>query len=155
MLHYHVRSLAVAIMVAGCAHSTSTNLSAQSPSELNTYPQRYHGQNVVVEGFVTLAPGAHNIYQSKALKIEFERQWKSGDSAFDPKTYQAYCLTIANPEALLANREALNGMTITVMGKFVDNYLGGKIDLGACPLPTAILIDVDDLKRRYPSAFTN
>jgi hypothetical protein len=36
--------------------------------------------------------------------------------------------------------------------KFIANYLDGtRIDLGACPLPTAIIIDESDFKQRYPS----
>ena len=36
--------------------------------------------------------------------------------------------------------------------KFIDNYQIGKtVDLGACPLPTAIIIDNAALARRYPS----
>lgn len=55
----------------------------------------------------------------------------------------------------MEKQQKLNGTTITVRGKFLANYLDGKIDLGACPLPTAISIDVDDLKQRYPSIFSN
>ena len=44
--------------------------------------------------------------------------------------------------------------TITVLGKFVDDYLGPRtLDLGACPLPTALYIDYADLRRRYPALF--
>lgn len=125
---------------------------AVSPSDLNAAPERYHDKVVVVEGFLTLVPEAHNLYQSKALRAEFERRWDADDPAFDPKAYQAYCLTIANPDALMVKREALNGTNITIKGKFLADYLDGKIDLGACPLHTAIVIDVDDLRRRYPLA---
>lgn len=142
--------LALALMMTGCAHSALTSAGAVTPSDLNAAPERYHDKTVVVEGFVTLVPEAHNLYQSKALKAEFEQRWDADDPAFDPKTYQAYCLTIANPDALAAKREDLNGTTITVKGKFLADSLDGKIDFGACPLPTAIVIDVDDLKRRYP-----
>jgi hypothetical protein len=39
---------------------------------------------------------------------------------------------------------------LIVQGKFIDNYLDGhSIDLGACPLPTAVTIDEKDFKRRY------
>lgn len=147
--------LTLALAMTGCAHSASTSAGAVSPSDLNAAPAQYHDKTVVVEGFLTLVPEAHNLYQSKTLKEEFERRWDADDSAFDPKAYQAYCVTIANPDALMVKRDALNGTTITVRGKFLADYLDGKIDLGACPLPTAIVIDVDDLKRRYPSIFAN
>jgi len=126
---------------------------AVSPSALNAAPEKYHDKTVVVEGFLTLVPEAHNLYQSQVLKAEFEQRWDAEDPAFDPKDYQVYCLTISNPEALMVKREALNGTTITIKGKFLADYLDGKIDLGACPLPTAIEVDVDDLRRRYPSIF--
>ncbi|WP_349985834.1 hypothetical protein ABRP17_009675 [Stenotrophomonas sp. WHRI 8082] len=147
--------LTLALVMIGCAHSAPTSGGAVSPSDLNAAPEQYRDKTVVVEGFLTLVPEAHNLYQSKALKAEFERRWDADDPAFDPKAYQAYCLTIANPDALTVKRELLDGTTITVKGKFLADYLVGKIDLGACPLPTAIVIDVDDLRRRYPSIFTN
>jgi len=144
----------VLVLVAGCAHSAPLSDDATSPSVLNAAPQQYRDKTVVVEGYLTLVPEAHNLYQSKELKAEFERRWDAEDPSFDPKTYQEYCLTVANPGALM-EKQQLNGITITVRGKFLANYLDGKIDLGACPLPTAILIDVDDLKQRYPSIFSN
>lgn len=147
--------LAFALVVAGCAHSVPTSAGIVSPDDLNATPERYHDETVMVKGFITLVPEAHNLYQSKALKAEFERRWDAEDPAFEPSAYQTYCLTIANPEALMPKREALNGTTITVKGKFLADYLEGKIDFGACPLPTAIVIDVDDLKRRYPSIFAD
>jgi hypothetical protein len=155
MLKFRLALLALTFLAAGCAHSAAMRERTASPSELNSDPRKYHEQTVVVEGFLTLAPEAHSFYQSKKLKAEFERRWDSDDPAFDPKAYQGYCLTIANPDALMAKRDALNGATITVRGKFLADYLDGKIDLGACPLPTAIVIDVDDLKSRYPSIFAD
>lgn len=143
------------LVMAGCAHSALMGTETLSPSELNSAPEKYHDKIVEVEGLVTIVPEAHNLYQSKALKAEFERLWDADNPAFDPKSYQAYCLTIANPDALMGQREALNGTTITVRGKFLADYLDGQIDLGACPLPTAIVVDVDDLRRRYPSIFAN
>ena len=150
-----VSFLALSLVMAGCTHSALMSAETLSPSELNTTPGKYHDKIVVVEGLFTLVPEAHNLYQSKALKAEFERRWDADDPTFDPKSYQAYCLTIANPDALMGEREALNGTTITVKGKFLADYLDGQIDLGACPLPTAIVVDVDDLRRRYPSIFAN
>ncbi|MGV8941508.1 MULTISPECIES: hypothetical protein [unclassified Lysobacter] len=155
MTNIRVPVLAFVLVMAGCAHLASTSPETVSPSELNTYPQRYHEQTVTVEGFLTLVPEAHNLYQSKALKAEFGRRWDAEDPTFDPKAYEGYCLTVANPDALMVKQEALNGTTITVKGRFLADYLDGAIDLGACPLPTAIVIDVDDLKRRYPSIFAD
>lgn len=143
------------LVLTGCAHSAQTGTGTLSPSELNSAPEKFHDRIVVVEGLFTIVPEAHNLYQSKTLKAEFERRWDADDPTFDPNAYQAYCLTIANPDALTREREALNGNTIMVKGKFLADYLDGQIDLGACPLPTALVIDVEDLRRRYPSIFAN
>lgn len=140
---------------AGCAHTGAPKTSGVTPSELNTHPHQYHEKNVLIRGYMTLAPEAHNLYESRKLALEFERRWDREDPTFDPAKYDNYCLTIANPDELMSKREALNGTTITVKGKFLADYLDGKIDLGACPLPTAIVVDMDDLRRRYPSIFTN
>ncbi len=142
-----------AILATSCVHSKQPSLQATSPSALNAAPQQFRDQIVVVEGYLTLSPEAHNLYQTKELKAEFEKRWDAEDPAFDPKAYQGYCLTIANPDVLMEKQQALNGKTITVKGKFLSNYLDGKVDLGACPLPSAIVIDLDDLKQRYPSIF--
>jgi hypothetical protein len=45
----------------------------------------------------------------------------------------------------------MHGKTVAVRGKFIKDYKhDGFIDLGACPLAGALLIDGDDLARRYP-----
>jgi len=150
-----VSFLALALAIAGCVHAAPTGVGVVSPGDLNAAPEQYRDKTVVVKGFLTLVPEAHNLYQSKELKAEFERLWDAEDPEFYPRAYQAYCLTIANPDALTIKAEALDGTTVTVKGKFLADYLDGKMDFGACPLPTAIVIDVDDLRRRYPSIFTN
>jgi len=123
-----------------------------TPSELNASASKYAGQNVVVRGYVTLGPEAHSLYESEQLKKEFARRWDT-DKGFDPNKYAVYCLTIANPDLLYGKRDTVSGKTITVKGKFVDDYLNGRVDFGACPLPTAIIIDEADLKARYPEIF--
>lgn len=155
MTAHHSLLLALALVVTGCAHVVPASVRTLSPSELNKDSQHYNNKDVVVQGFLTIGPEAHNLYQSQALKVEFERRWDADDPAFDPTAYKAYCLTIANPNVLLDKRETLNKTTVTLKGKFLADYLNGGIDLGACPLPTAIMIDVDDLKARYPETFPN
>ncbi|HJU38433.1 MAG TPA: hypothetical protein VJ724_02595 [Tahibacter sp.] len=148
--------LATVLAIAGCARSTLMRSDILSPLELNTNPQRYHGQVILVRGYVTLVPEGHNLYQSRKLAIEFDNRWGTGDPKFDARDYFAYCLTIANPHALMPARRALHRATITVKGTFLADYLGERdIDFGACPLNTGIVIDTDDLKRRYPSIFAN
>lgn len=138
-----------AMLVSGCA-ATAVRSDALSPSQLNANPARYDGKTVVVRGFVKLAPEGHVLYESEALDAEFKKGWDSGNNNFDPRKYEKYCLTIANPELLYKNQSAVNGKTLVMTGKFIAHYLDGRImDLGACPLPTAITIDESDLKQRY------
>jgi len=130
------------LFVTGCSFA---------PSQLNANPPRYSGVTVVVRGFVKLTPEAHVLYESRALDGEVQRGQESGNRGFDVRKYEKYCLTIANPELLYKNRATVNAKTIIFQGKFIDNYQIGKtVDLGACPLPTAIIIDNAALARRYP-----
>ena len=139
------------LFASGCSLN-SLQREPLSLSELNGNAARYNGQVVVVRGYVKLAPEGHVLYESQALDAEFRKGWDSGSHDFDVKKYQKYCLTIANPDLLYKNQATVNGKTLILQGKFVDDYLEGRtIDLGACPLPSAIIIDESNLKRRYGS----
>jgi hypothetical protein len=139
------------LLVSGCS-LTPIQRAPLSPSELNVNATQYNRQTVVVRGFIKLAPEGHVLYESEALDTEFRKGWDSGSRDFDLKKYEKYCLTIANPDLLYRNQATVNGKTLVVQGTFVDDYLDGHtVDLGACPLPTAIIIDEKDLKRRYGS----
>lgn len=139
------------VVLTGCAiHKVPGPL--LTASELNTNAANFNGQTVEVRGYVLLAPEGHTIYESKKLSSEFERGMSAGHRDFDPKKYEKYCLTIANPDFLFRNIRTVNKKTLIMRGKFIDDYLGpDKIDLGACPLPTAIIIDEEDLRHRYPA----
>jgi hypothetical protein len=143
----------LASLTMGCTHTAPAQERALTPSNLNLNPEKYSGQEVIVQGYLTLGPEAHNIYESESLKREFEKRWDT-DDGFDPKAYVKYCLTIANPDFLYSRKGEIAGKTIVVKGRFIEKYLDGRIDLGACPLPTAILIDEADLRQRYPTIFT-
>ncbi|HZT02021.1 MAG TPA: hypothetical protein VFA39_07155 [Steroidobacteraceae bacterium] len=131
------------LLLTGCAFT---------PSQLNANPARYSGIVVVVRGFVKLAPETHVLYESQALNGEVQRGQESGNRGFDRRKYAKYCVTIANPELLYKNRTAVDAKTLIFRGKFIDDYQSGKtVDLGECPLPTAIMIDYAALARRYPS----
>jgi hypothetical protein len=139
------------LLVSGCSLSPE-HRRPLSPSELNANATQYNGQTVVVRGYIKLAPEGHVLYESEALDAEFRKGWDSGSRDFDVKKYEKYCLTIANPDLFYRNQAAVNGKTLVVRGKFVDDYLDGHtVDLGACPLPTAIIVDENDLRRRYGS----
>lgn len=139
------------LLASGCS-LTPMLREILSPRELNANVARYNGQTVVVRGYIKLAPEAHVLYESEALDAEFRKGWDSGSRDFDVRKYEKYCLTIANPDLLYRNQAAVNGRTLVMEGKFVDDYLNEHtIDLGACPLPTAIIVDESDLKRRYGS----
>jgi hypothetical protein len=134
----------------GCSHAASVRDDALSPSQLNANAAHYNGAQITVSGYLKLGPESHVLYESKELDEEFKKRWDSGSSDFNPKDYEKYCLTIGNPKLLYENRLKVVGKTIVVKGRFVDNYLDAQhIDLGACPLPTAIIIDESDLKQRY------
>ncbi|RUL68510.1 hypothetical protein [Dyella choica] len=127
-----------------------------SPSELNAHPAAFQHKKVTVRGYVTLKPEGHNLYESKALSDEFNKVWDSGSMSLDQRKYTHYCLTIANPGLMYRNRDTLKGKTLVVKGEFLaDHITPHKIDLGACPLPTSILIDMNDLKRRYGNLLPN
>ena len=113
-----------------------------SPSQLNGAMARYNGQHVLVRGFVMLGPEGHVLYQSKALHDQASEKWNSGKSDFDPKQYEKYCLTIANPSFIKQMLHGKSQGAFIVTGKFISDYLDGHtIDLGACPLPSAIILD--------------
>lgn len=151
MLRFKLAFVGVVILIASCS-VMSRHRELLTPEQLNENPAGYNGKIVAVRGFVKLAPEGHVLYESQALSDEFASELKSSGGRFDARKYNKYCLTIANPGLLYKNRSTINGKTIIVEGKFVDNYLDGTvIDLGACPLPTAIFVDYADLERRYGS----
>lgn len=138
-----------ALFVSGCSVDAGRT-EPLSPSRCNTQAARYNGQTVVVRGYIKLASEGHALYESHALDEEFRKGWDSGSRDFDARRYEKYCLTIANPDLLYRNQAAVNGKTLILKGKFIANYLdGNRVDLGACPLPTAIIIDESDLRHRY------
>jgi hypothetical protein len=131
------------LFVTGCSFT---------PSQLNANPALYGGKTVVVRGFVKLTPEVHVLYESRAHNDELHRESASGNPGFGLGKDEKYCVTIANPELLYKNRATVTAKKIVVQGKFIDTYqVGETVDLGACPLPTAIIIDNDALVRRYPS----
>lgn len=148
-------SIVACAFTSGCAHVAGGAISTLRPSDLNSKVSTYDGRDVVVQGYVTLEPEGHTLYESKALFDEFGRRWDAGKKDFEPNTYDKYCLTIANPELLYDELEVFAKKTITVKGKFEANYMTNRVDFGACPLPTAIVIDEADLKRRYQSIFSD
>jgi hypothetical protein len=125
-------------------------------SELNANPDHYDGKEISVRGYIVLTPEAHILYESKSLNKKWIKAVKENKNNFDPKAWRKYCLTIANPRLLLDHRDALTGKTFVLTGTFLSHYLDGQsVDLGACPLPTAILLDEAEFKRTYltgPSA---
>jgi len=127
-----------------------------TPSKLNANPSAYKNKDVTVRGYVTLEPEGHNFYESKELNEQFRKGFDAGSKDFHARDYINYCLTIANPDLMYRNRATLRGRTLVVKGRFLDDYRNPSvIDLGACPLPTAILIDMDDFKLRYGNLLPN
>ncbi len=138
-----------AIMIlAGCAEPN-----VLSPTQLNSNPMLYNGMTVSVRGYVVLAPEGHNLRDSKEVFDEFARHFDPSlprDPTFDVRNHENECLTIGNPGFLYDHIDVFKGKTIIFRGRFITDYLNDHVvDLGACPLPTALIIDIDDLKARY------
>ena len=124
------------------------------PSELNANASRFNGQTIAVRGYVRIVPEGHNLYESKELDEAFGKIVASGGKDFRPAEWNKYCLTIANPGPLYKHEAKVNGQTLTLTGKFMNDYLKpNMIDIGACPQPTAIVVDYSDLQKRYPLLF--
>ena len=143
-------------LIFGLMSSACAQDKVLSPSTLNSDPGAYKDRDVTVRGYVTLEPEGHNLYESTELNEQFRNGFDAGTKDFHVRDYMKYCLTIANPDLMYRNRAALLGKTLVVKGKFLSDYLSpGVIDLGACPLPTAILIDMNDFKIRYGKLLPN
>lgn len=122
-----------------------------TPSELNTNAAKFKGHTVEVRGYIVLGPESRDLFESKSIFSESERGYHSDSRDFDPRKYDNDCVTIANPDLLFRNGRTVNYKTLIIRGKFIDDYLRpGMINLDACS-PTAIIIDEDDLRHRYPA----
>lgn len=138
------------MVLAACAAATPEHERALSPSELNATPAIYDGQAISVTGYLILKPEAHVMYESQALNDEFREKIRSGSPDFDAKTYNKYCLTLLNVKFLQEHRSTFTGKTVTLTGHFKSRYLDGTIiDLGACPLLTALILDDDSVQAAY------
>jgi len=138
------------VVLTGCAiHKVpGTFLTA---SELNTNVANYNGQTIEMRGYIVLGPESRDLFESKRIFSEIERGYHSGSRDFDMKKYDKDCVTIANPDFLFRNGRTVNYKTLIIRGKFIDDYLGPRtINLDACS-PTAIIIDEEDLRHRYPA----
>lgn len=156
MIAYINRRFVATVLFAAMSLNACAQETALSPSTLNANPQAYRDQTITVRGYVTLEPEGHTLYESKELNVKFRNGFDSDNENFRVRDYMKYCLTIANPELMYRNRETLSGKTLTVKGKFLADYRKpNSIDLGACPLSTAIFVDTDDLKRRYGDLLPN
>lgn len=135
-------ALLVSIAACGCTSAIGSQGTALRPSQLNAHPERYDGRMVAVRGFLIIKPESHVLYESRALSDEYARRWRSEDPSFDPKDYNKYCLTIANPQFFDRIKRQVAGSVFTVRGKFLATYRGPRdIDIGSCALPTGILVD--------------
>jgi hypothetical protein len=122
-------------------------------SGLNSDADKFDGHVISVKGYLILGSEAHNLRESKLLYEEFARHYELGaarDPEFNPEKYFKFCLTIANPDFLLLHYKEFNEKTVVITGRFDSHYLKpNMIDIGACPLPTAIWINFRDFRRRY------
>jgi hypothetical protein len=94
-------------------------------SQLNSDPDTYDGQDVVVKGYAILEPHNHLLYDSRKA---FTRRNEYHDN-------DKHCLTIINPGFLFRAKGQswdLTKHTLTLSGKFFAHYLDRVVDLGAC-----------------------
>lgn len=141
--------LFIMLVSCSCSHTLADGNGNLRPSELNAKPSIYDGKYITVEGYIIIKPSAHVLYESKAIQMNFERLWNSNNPSFDPRSFFKYCVTIANRNDLV-NLSTRLPDHVSVRAKFIAKYLDDRhFDPGSCPLPTAVIIDVDDLKRRY------
>ena len=145
----------VLFVAIGCMEAGESAETVLSVSELNTHPALYNAKTVVLSAYVRIAPEGHSLYESKEKNDEFVEAFNHHMKPhFDFKKYDSYCLTIANPDFFYAHADVLNGKTVVVRGKFLATYLGpNEYEHGACPISTGIVIDVDELERRYRGMF--
>lgn len=128
------------LLVAACGSTDVGRNDFKYPSQLNANPALFDGQEVLVRGYLELEPEAHSLVDSREIVEAGKQQWKSG--TFDPPHGMEYCLTIINPSFFDASRAKLRGHTIMVRGRFVAKYLTGNfVDLGACGVPSGIVVD--------------
>lgn len=137
MLLRRLASLALsAWLVAGCATLEGPVL---SPSELNRGAKEYNNKEVTVRGYVILSPAGHILYESKRMYKNFEHEWQGLSENINE--YDKFCLTIANPVFIRDKYPKLSRRPVVVRGVFLENYLDeNSIDIGACPLNTAIIV---------------
>ena|SRR6266853_7048847 len=137
-------------LVSACAGTQRDRVTPLSPSVVNADPSAYDGKQVAIVGYIILGPETHVMYESRALHEEFGRKFDKNPPDFDPKSYSRYCLTLDNSKFLDQHRSTFSGRTLRLKGVFKSNYLDGSIvDLGACPLPTALSLDEKDVEDLY------
>lgn len=139
-----------ALALVGCAAAQPAETPALSPSALNANPAAYDGQLVTVTGYLVLKPETHLLYESKELDQAFRQKLAEKPPSIDFGQWDKYCLTVLNLKFLQEHRAAFNGKTVTLTGHFKSKYLDGAVvDLGACPLPTALVLDDASVQKAY------
>lgn len=66
-------------------------------------------------------------------------------------TYEADKITLLNQGAIWKNRDVLDGKTLVLKGKFINDYnydIGERVDLQACSTK-ALIIDEDHFRRDF------
>jgi len=160
------------LAIASCAHHVYSvpvptdsdflyHIDLVSVRELNSNPEKYHGQTVYVRGYLLLFPPSHNFYNSKEdyeIFSQARRNYNPFLGQFDFEIYRRNCFSIANPYGLLRQISRLDGATVIIKGEYISDFylLEPVIDFGSCSITSgpALVMDYDDFKRRYPSVFS-
>jgi len=167
----HIVFVMFVLATVGCAHQASFvptdseflyHIDLVSVRELNSNPEKYHGQTVYVRGYLWLSPvPVHNFYESKEDYEIFKQAQKNDNpflAHFDFESYRRNCFAIANPYGLLRQISRLDGATVIIKGEYISDFylLEPVIDFGSCSITSgpALVMDYDDFKRRYPTVFS-
>jgi len=148
--HHIFRLVFVALAACAAAQSAEALAQALSPSAINANPAAYDGQAVTVTGYLVLKPEAHVLYESRELDQAFRKELAERPPTIDFSQWDKYCLTVLNVKFLQEHRSAFDGKTVTLTGHVKSEYLDGTVvDLGACPLPTALILDDQSVQKLY------
>ncbi|MBN8480991.1 MAG: hypothetical protein J0L88_05295 [Xanthomonadales bacterium] len=113
---------------------------AITPVDVNLSPEKFNGQRISVEGYLTLRRESHVIFQSKDLVMELKAKIDGGHD-FEIGDYSEFCVTVLVSQGFKVSNKMRDGMNAVVTGVFRDNYLDGStIDIGACPTKGALEI---------------
>ena len=146
-LYMSKRMLVILLLVPleGCVHQVVPP--TVRPSEINQNIDNYVGRKVEVSGLLRFRTHGHSMFESSQLEDAFARGLKT--PGFDPRGFDKYCLTFVNWREAAEIAKHLDDEEITIVGEVVTIEASLGTDVGSCPLPTGVWVDISDLRKRY------